>query len=118
MLCTNGHNVPDNVAFCTTCGTSTFRPAPMQYRSYVAAPAKSTNGLAVASMILGIVWIFWLGSLLALIFGLIASKQITERGQSGKGMAIAGIILGIVGILILVFVIIVSVAVTHTPSPT
>ena len=75
MLCTNGHNVPDNVAFCTTCGTSTFRPAPMQYRSYVAAPAKSTNGLAVASMILGIVWIFWLGSLLALIFGLLANKS-------------------------------------------
>ena len=64
-----------------------------------AAPAP-TNGLAVASMVLGIVWIYWIGSILALIFGYIAKGQInaSDGRQGGKGMAIAGIVLGWVGI--------------------
>jgi hypothetical protein len=61
---------------------------------------KTTNGLAIASMVLGIVWVYWIGSILALIFGYIAKGQINEsRGrQGGRGMAIAGIVLGWVGI--------------------
>lgn len=61
---------------------------------------KATNGLAVASMVLGIVWIYWIGSILALIFGYIAKGQIDESQgrQAGRGMAIAGIVLGWVGI--------------------
>ena len=41
-----------------------------------------------------------LGSLLALIFGIIGKNQIDRSGgyQSGRGMAIAGIVLGIVGL--------------------
>jgi hypothetical protein len=31
--------------------------------------ADQTNGLAIASMVLGIVWVYWLGSVLALVFG-------------------------------------------------
>ena len=59
-----------------------------------------TNGMAVASMVLGIVWVYWIGSILALIFGYIAKGQINQSGgrQTGKGMAIAGIVLGWVGI--------------------
>jgi hypothetical protein len=63
----------------------------------VAAPLpKTTNGLAVASLVLGIVWIYWIGSILALIFGYIAKGQIkdSQGQQSGRGMAIAGIVLG------------------------
>jgi hypothetical protein len=61
---------------------------------------KSTNGLAIASMVLGIVWIYWLGSILALIFGYVAKGQIdrSEGRQGGRGMAIAGIVLGWVGV--------------------
>ncbi|MGQ0719813.1 MAG: DUF4190 domain-containing protein [Pseudonocardiales bacterium] len=47
---------------------------------------------------LGIVWLWWIGSILALIFGYTARKQIRERGQSGDGLAIAGIVLGWVGV--------------------
>ena len=61
-------------------------------------PPRRTNGLAIAAMVLGIVWVFWIGSILALVFGYIARKQIRERGESGDGMAIAGIVLGWVGI--------------------
>lgn len=60
----------------------------------------STNGMAVASMVLGILWIYWIGSVLALVFGYIGRKQIDASGgaQSGRGMAIAGIVLGWIGI--------------------
>lgn len=48
---------------------------------------------------LGIVWIWGVTSVLAIIFGLIARRQIKERNESGDGMAIAGIVLGILGVV-------------------
>jgi cyclophilin family peptidyl-prolyl cis-trans isomerase len=60
-------------------------------------PANTTNDLAIASMVLGILWVFWIGSILALVFGLVALKQIKVRNETGRGMAIAGVVLGIVG---------------------
>lgn len=74
----------------------------MPYPYYVPRP---TNGMAIASMVCGILWIYWIGSILALIFGYIARKQIRERGESGNGMAIAGIVLGWIGIATLVLMI-------------
>ncbi|MYW03678.1 DUF4190 domain-containing protein [Streptomyces sp. SID3343] len=64
-------------------------------------PQPGTNGLAIASMIVGIIWIYWLGSLLAVIFGHIALSQTARTGQQGRGMAIAGVVLGWVGLAIL-----------------
>jgi hypothetical protein len=43
------------------------------------------NGFAIASMVLGIVWIYGIGSILALVFGYIAKGQIKEQGQAGGG---------------------------------
>jgi hypothetical protein len=80
-------------------------------------PPQRTNGLAVASMVLGILWIYWIGSILALVFGYIARKQIRERGESGSGMAVAGIVLGWVGIGILVVVIPGLAAASMSTSP-
>ncbi len=68
-----------------------------------------TSGLAIASMVLGIVWIYWIGSLLAIIFGHIAISQARkDETLRGKGMAIAGVVLGYVGIGTLVLAIIVA----------
>jgi Domain of unknown function (DUF4190) len=77
---------------------------------YPYVPPRRTNGLAVASMVLGILWIYWIGSVLALIFGYIARSQIRERGEAGDGMAIAGIVLGWVGIGIVFLVIVFGLA--------
>jgi hypothetical protein len=65
--------------------------------------ASKTNGFAIASMVLGIVWIYWIGSILALVFGYIAKSQIEQSGgrEQGMGMAITGIVLGWVGVGIL-----------------
>ncbi|MCZ2858857.1 DUF4190 domain-containing protein [Blastococcus sp. VKM Ac-2987] len=54
--------------------------------------------MAIASMVLGILWIYWIGSILALVFGYTAKSQIRERGESGGGMATAGIVLGWIGV--------------------
>ena len=91
--------------FCPACGTPVQPDAPPLTAGLAGAPApaavqKSTSGLAIASMVLGILWIYWLGSILALIFGYIAKGQINQSGgrQGGKGMAIAGIVLGWIGV--------------------
>ena len=65
-----------------------------------AVAPKSTNGLAIAAMVLGILWVYWIGSILALVFGYVAKGQINASAgeQGGKGMAIAGIVLGWVGV--------------------
>ncbi len=49
-------------------------------------------------MVLGIVWILWIGSILALVFGYIAKSQIAERNEAGGAMATAGIVLGWIGV--------------------
>ena len=77
----------------------------MPYRPQV------SNGLAIASMVLGIVWVYWLGSILAIVFGHVALHQIKRNPhQTGRGMAIAGLVLGYLGVAVLVLVIIAFVA--------
>ena len=60
------------------------------------------NPLALASLVLGIVWIYWLGSVLAIALGWIALRQIRNDRRAGAGLAIAGIVLGCVGMGVLV----------------
>jgi hypothetical protein len=69
-------------------------------------PFPATSGMAVASLVLGIVWLWGLGSLLATIFGAVALGQISRSNGrlSGKGMAIAGLILGIFGLGVIALV--------------
>jgi Domain of unknown function (DUF4190) len=64
-----------------------------------------TSGLAVASMVLGIVGLLFcplIAPILAFIFGLIARGDIKKSSprMKGSGMATAGITLGIIGIAI------------------
>jgi uncharacterized protein DUF4190 len=67
------------------------------------------NGMAVASVVLGVFWLGWVGSVLALVFGYLARKQIAERGEDGDGLAIAGIVLGWIEIGVLAVVIVLAV---------
>ena len=58
-----------------------------------------TNGFAIASLVLGLIWLWWLGSVLAVVFGHVALRQIrVPAGQSGRGLAIAGLALGYLGL--------------------
>jgi Domain of unknown function (DUF4190) len=74
------------------------------------APVARTNGLAIASLVLGILWLFWLGSVVSLVLGLVALKQIRARNQGGRGIAIAGMVLSAIWLLIPLVAIIADVA--------
>jgi hypothetical protein len=91
---------------------SSPRYPPVSSSSSAPYIVQGTNGLAVTSLVLGILWVYWIGSLLALVFGYVALIQIRERNESGRGMAIAGIVLGWIGagigILVLVIALIVD----------
>jgi uncharacterized membrane protein YidH (DUF202 family) len=91
-----------------------------QYGAQYPPPAwyqqAGTNGMAIASLVLGILWIYWIGSILALIFGYVARSQIKRQPQNGSGMALAGVILGWIGIGLLVVVIVVAVSVDDSNS--
>lgn len=92
--------IQDEARMCRFCGTRfdgvpAAAPPPNAYQ----AP-QSTNGYAIASLVLGIVWLWWIGSILALVFGYKAKGEIAQSGgtQSGAGLATAGIVLGWVGV--------------------
>ena len=59
-------------------------------------------------MVLGILWIYWIGSILAVIFAGVAIKRINASNgwRTGKGMAVAGLVLGIIALAVLVISII------------
>ena len=86
---------PPAAAFPGPYGQPYVQPYGYQYPY---APLRRTNGFAIASLVLGILWLYWVGSILALVFGYIARSQIQERGESGGGMATAGIVLGWIGV--------------------
>lgn len=75
------------------------------HRPYGYAP---TSGLAVASLVLGIVGIVFFClcfvsipcNVLAIVFGAVAMNQTKKGEASGHGMALAGLILGIIGLLL------------------
>jgi Domain of unknown function (DUF4190)/zinc-ribbon domain len=72
----------------------------------------STNGLAIASLVLGLVgWMACgIGSIVGIVLGFVARSQIrsAQGRQGGDGLALAGIILGFVAIGLFVLLIVVG----------
>ena len=135
MSCTRcGAVITPGSKFCPACGTAVpqerfataaavapdggamrgYEPpaSPLDAAVSPAVP-QQTNGLAVVSLVMGIIWYGWIGSILALIFGYIAKRQIDalQGQQKGRGFAIAGIVLGWVGVGILALVIIAAIVI-------
>jgi hypothetical protein len=127
-----GSAVLEGANFCARCGTSLegaahvaqpevslppeVAPPPVEVASepWVEVPPKQppANGFAVASLVFGILWLYWIGSVLALVFGYIAQRQIKESNgaEGGEGLARAGMILGWIGIGAIVFIILTIIA--------
>jgi uncharacterized membrane protein len=76
---------------------------PPQHDQTVAAFSQA-NGLAIASVVLAVLWFAGIGAVLALVFGYRARKEIRNSAgrQTGSGLATAGIILGWIGVAVLV----------------
>jgi Domain of unknown function (DUF4190) len=68
---------------------------------YTGSTPQSTNDLAIVAFVLSILWVFGLGSLLAIILALVARSKIkaSHGAQSGAGMATAGLVIGICGLI-------------------
>jgi hypothetical protein len=90
------------------------------YPNYGYMPVQNMNGLAVASLVCSLLWVFGLGAALAILFGFIARSQIKLSGgaQRGKGLALAGIIIGLAGLLTVALFVTVGVIVAHKCNQT
>jgi hypothetical protein len=113
-----GTQNPEGSSFCSSCGSvlnqTSSEPVRTPINAQESAPpqvqqtsvTKKTSGLAIASLVTGILGI----SLLAVIFGWISLVQMgRDPNLTGKGLAIAGLVLGIIGfaagiIMIIVFI--------------
>ena len=86
----------------------------------------TSNGMAVAALVLGIVglvtsiipFLFVIGPIcdvLAIIFGTIGLRR-AKRGADNKSMAVAGLILGICGVVIVILWVLLIVVAIHSDS--
>lgn len=93
-----GKEIPEGSNYCGQCGTAIVL---MNSTSTAASKTQRTNGMAIASMVLGLVGIASIiCSIPAIVFGAIAMNQTgKDPNQKGRGMAIAGFVLGIVMLL-------------------
>ena len=101
--------------------TYSYTPPPGFPPAYAAKP--KTNGMALASMILGILGItvglclifFPVMPILAVIFGHIGLTQTRNTGAPGRGYAIAGLVTGYVGIALAILWLIAVAIILRTP---
>jgi len=106
MICPNcGAENPEGKDFCQDCGAPLTEPvpAPSSPPVYTTPEAPTTSGLAVASLIMGIVGWFLLplvGNVLAILFGHMAKREIAQSGGrlTGEELAMVGLILGYIGV--------------------
>jgi len=85
-------------------------PPPMFRQSQQMVAEPQTNGMAVASLVLGIASLIFsiFTGLVGLVLGIISAVQISSSGgrQKGMGMAITGIILSVIFPIAMIFLII------------
>jgi len=87
--------------------------APQGSAAAAGSPPGAVSGMAVASLVLGLLGFTIIGAVLAIVFGHVAQAQIrqSQGALCGKGLALAGLILGYLVIIPSVIVGIVYVAI-------
>jgi hypothetical protein len=104
-----------------------YPPTGAPYPPPMPPPRPKTNGLALTSMILGVLGItvglcllfFPVMPVLAVVFGHVGLTQVNRTGAAGRGYAIAGLVTGYIGIALAILWIIATFIGTFTsPMPT
>lgn len=91
-------------------------PIPPPVSSSDRPAGKKMSGWAMASLIAGVIGLLFipvLGSILAIVFAIIAKKEIKDgNGRlTGSGLATGGLVLGIIGVVLPLIVVIVAIPV-------
>ena len=75
------------------------QPQGYGYQPHPYGQPQPTDGKAIASLVCGIVWVWGLGSIAAVILGHLSRSEAKKQNRPASGMALAGLILGYVGIV-------------------
>jgi uncharacterized protein DUF1707/uncharacterized protein DUF4190 len=69
-------------------------------------PAGRVNSLAIVSLVAGLLWFGWIGSLAAIVTGHVSLVQISRSAgtQTGRAAALVGLMFGYFGLATLVFI--------------
>jgi len=110
--------MPEDVTLCAARGQRAgLANAPLAGLSSRATPGvpgspapQKTSGMAIASLIFGILFVFFPLSIPAVVFGHIALSQIKRSAGrlGGAGLAIAGLVLGYLGIAMIPLILIIA----------
>jgi hypothetical protein len=92
-------------------GGGGFGPPPATYprASYYVDTRPPTNGTAIGSLVCSLCGFIPPATILAVIFGHVARRQIRGTGQRGDGLAIAGLIIGYIGVALWALIFIVGI---------
>jgi len=116
-----GNQIPDgNTSFCPQCGTK-LSPAEMvssapSYPPPLSAPVTpTTSGLAIASLICGLLFFIFPSAAAAVVMGHVSRSDIRRSGgrKTGAGMAMVGLVLGYLGISVIPIMIIAAIAIPN-----
>lgn len=92
-----GAEIAEGTSFCAACGQ------PVNAAPVAAAPVQQTSGMAIASLVLGILGFCTGGitSLIGLILGIVSMAQISASKDKlrGSGLAIAGIVVSVISVI-------------------
>ena len=112
---TCGSELAPGSMVCPTCHTSVAQTGASGWGPPVPSRDAKTSGLAVASLILGILFLIFPAAILAIILGHISRSQIRDSAGriKGAGMALAGLILGYAGVAVIPILIIAAIAIPN-----
>jgi hypothetical protein len=123
MYCNDcGAQNPDGSSFCSKCGSRLPAQTPAVPPQADAIPARKTDGLAVAAMVLGIASFlppFAICSVPAIVMGAVAMNQLKkDPALEGKSMAMAGLICGSIVLFIWICLITLAIVFAVARNPT
>lgn len=81
-----------------------------EYDRQLTTVNNSTNGMAIAGFVLGLISLifnlFWIPSILGIVFSGVGLAQISKNGQKGKVLAIVGLVASIISIIFAILAVI------------
>jgi Domain of unknown function (DUF4190)/zinc-ribbon domain len=99
-----GFRADDEAAFCSRCGERIGADEPVsgsvRYVPSASSRHSPVNRMAAASIVFAVAWVWGVGSLLAVVYGLMARRAIERSGGrvGGGGIAVMAIVLGSIGL--------------------